>query len=448
MKHDFDFIVIGAGSGGIATARRAASHGKRVAIIEKGPLGGTCVNVGCVPKKVMWNAASLAHNLNMASDYGFTVEQEGMDWARLKENRDAYIARLNGIYQRNLDLAEVTVIQGQAHFAGPQHVEVAGKVYTAPHILIAVGGQPIIPDLPGAELGITSDGFFELDALPDRVVIVGAGYIAVELAGVLNSLGSNVSMLLRNETFLRNFDSTLRQTLMAEMSASGVNILACTHMAGVVRQDNSKLCLTSTHGDELHDVDCLIWAVGRVPNTLDLNLASIDLETDKHGHIETDEYQNTSAEGIYAVGDVTGRVPLTPVAIAAGRKLADRIFDGQHDARLNYDNIASVIFSHPPIGTVGLTEDEAHERYTDVRVYQSRFTNMLYALSEHKSPTVVKLVTVGNHERIVGVHLIGDAADEIIQGFAVAVNMGASKSDLDNTVAIHPTAAEELVTLR
>jgi glutathione reductase (NADPH) len=448
MNNDFDFIVIGAGSGGIATARRAASYGKKVAVIEAGPLGGTCVNVGCVPKKVMWNAASLAHSLDMASDYGFAVQSGGLDWKHLKARRDAYIGRLNEIYQRNLDLAEITLIRGRASFAGPQQVAVADQVYRAPHILIATGGQPVVPDVPGAELGITSDGFFELATLPERVVIVGAGYIAVELAGVLHSLGSNVSMLLRNEAFLRSFDATLRQTLMAEMSAAGINILACTHMAGVVTQDNGKLCLASTHGDEVHDVDCLVWAVGRVPNTAGLNLDGIGLETDKQGFIRTDEYQNTAVEGVYAVGDVTGRVPLTPVAIAAGRKLAERLFGGQHDAHLKYENVASVIFSHPPIGTVGLTEDEARESYTDVRVYQSRFTNMLYALSEHKSPTVVKLVTVGNHERIVGVHIIGDAADEIIQGFAVAVNMGACKRDLDDTVAIHPTAAEELVTLR
>lgn len=448
MNTDFDFIVIGAGSGGIATARRAASFGIKVAVIEQGPLGGTCVNVGCVPKKVMWNAASLAHSVDMAADYGFDIERRGFDWQALKRGRDAYVRRLNEIYQRNLDLAGIQVIRGQAFFVGPQQVDVGGTVYSATHILIATGGRPMVPDVPGAELGITSDGFFELEEIPGRAVIVGAGYIAVELAGVLHSLGCEVSLLLRNETFLRNFDATLRQTLMAEMAGNGINILACTHMAGVVRQDNGRLCLTSTHGDELHDVDCLLWAIGRAPNSTALKLENIGLTPDERGFIPTDEFQNTSVAGVYAVGDVTGRVALTPVAIAAGRKLADRVFGGQPDARLNYENIASVVFSHPPIGTVGLTEEQARERYTDIRVYHSQFTNMLYALSEHKSPTVVKLVTVGNHERIVGVHIIGDAADEIIQGFAVAVSMGATKRDLDNTVAIHPTAAEELVTLR
>lgn len=448
MNTEFDFIVIGAGSGGIATARMAASFGKKVAIIEKGPLGGTCVNVGCVPKKVMWNAASMAHSLDMVGDYGFDIQRNSFDWQKLKSRRDAYVTRLNDIYQRNLDLAEIQVIQGHACFSGPQQLEVDGEVYKAPHILVATGGRPIVPDLPGADLGISSDGFFELESLPERAVIVGAGYIAVELAGVLHSLGSDVSILLRRQAFLRSFDASLRETLMAEMSNAGINILACTHMAGVIRQDNGRLCLTSTHGEEVHDVDCLLWAIGRLPNTDGLNLASIGLETDDRGFISADDYQNTAVQGVYAVGDVTGRTALTPVAIAAGRKLAKRIFGGEQDARLNYDNIASVVFSHPPISTVGLTEEQARENYTDVRVYQSRFTNMLYALSEHKSPTVVKLVTVGNHERIVGVHIIGDAADEIIQGFAVAVNMGACKRDLDETVAIHPTAAEELVTLR
>ncbi|HBE92975.1 MAG TPA: glutathione-disulfide reductase [Gammaproteobacteria bacterium] len=448
MNTEFDFIVIGAGSGGIATARMAASFGKKVAIIEKGPLGGTCVNVGCVPKKVMWNAASMAHSLDMVGDYGFDIQRNSFDWQQLKSRRDAYVTRLNDIYQRNLDLAEIQVIQGHARFSGPQQLEVDGEVYKAPHILVATGGRPIVPDLPGADLGISSDGFFELESLPERAVIVGAGYIAVELAGVLHSLGSDVSILLRRQAFLRSFDASLRETLMAEMSNAGINILACTHMAGVIRQDNGRLCLTSTHGEEVHDVDCLLWAIGRLPNTGGLNLASVGLETDDRGFISADDYQNTAVQGVYAVGDVTGRTALTPVAIAAGRKLAKRIFGGEQDARLNYDNIASVVFSHPPISTVGLTEEQARENYTDVRVYQSRFTNMLYALSEHKSPTVVKLVTVGNHERIVGVHIIGDAADEIIQGFAVAVNMGACKRDLDETVAIHPTAAEELVTLR
>ena len=448
MEQHFDLIVIGAGSGGIAMARRAAAHDARVLVIEKGALGGTCVNVGCVPKKVMWNAAMLAHDMELAPDYGFDIERRGFDWGRMKSGRDAYVQRLNGIYERNLDLAGITVVRGQARFAGTGKVEVGGDAYHAPHILVATGGRPEIPDLPGSELGITSDGFFALEEQPRRAVIVGAGYIAVEIAGVLNTLGSDVTMLLRNEMFLRRFDSSLRQTLMAEMTGHGINILPRTQLASVLKQEDGRLCLTSSQGDELRDVDCLLWAIGRRPNTDELALDSIGLAVDRDGYIETDEFQNTAVPGVYAVGDVTGRAALTPVAIAAGRKLADRLFAGVANARLDYDNIPSVIFSHPPIGTVGLSEDEARENYTDVRIYQSRFTNMRYALSENKSPTVVKLVVVGNHERIVGIHVIGDAADEMIQGFAVALKMGACKHHLDDTVAIHPTAAEELVTLR
>lgn len=448
MDRNYDLLVIGGGSGGIACARRAAAHGARVGLIESDRLGGTCVNVGCVPKKVMWNAATLAHELGLADDYGFDLTRRGFDWQVLKYKRDAYVSRLNEIYQRNLELAEVDVIRGAAQFTASDTLEVAGHGYRARHILIATGGRPAIPDLPGAELGITSDGFFALEEQPRHVVIVGAGYIAVELAGVLHSLGSEVTLLLRREAFLRRFDASLRETLMEEMQNAGVNILSCTHMAGVARQGDGRLRLDSSHGETIADVDCLVWAIGRTPNTASLGLERAGIETDTAGFIPTDAYQNTAAAGIYAVGDVTGRAALTPVAIAAGRRLADRLFDGRDGSRLDYENIPSVVFSHPPIGTVGLTEEEARERYTDVRVYQSRFTNMRYAVSERKSPTVVKLVTVGEREKVVGIHAIGDGVDEIIQGFAVALKMGACKQDLDDTVAIHPTAAEELVTLR
>jgi glutathione reductase (NADPH) len=449
MNNDFDLIVIGAGSGGIATARRAASYGARVAIIESGRLGGTCVNVGCVPKKVMWNAASLAHGLDMAGDYGFDITRNGFDWQAMKQRRDAYIDRLNEIYGRNLGLDDIKIIQGHGRFVDAHGIEVNGITYSARHILIATGGRPMVPEIPGAEHGITSDGFFELESLPERVVVVGAGYIAVELAGVLNSLGSEVTILLRKQTFLRSFDATLRETLMEEMMSAGVNILSSINMTCIEKQDNGLLHVVSSHCEDIRDVDCFIWAIGRTSNTDDIGLDKAGIKTTVEGFVETDEFQNTSADGIYAVGDITGRAALTPVAIAAGRRLADRLFNRQPDSKLDYDNIASVVFSHPPIGTVGLTEDEAREQYGDeVRVYQSRFTNMLHALSEHKPKSVMKLITAGAKEKVVGVHVIGEGADELIQGFAVAIKMGAHKSDLDNTVAIHPTAAEELVLMR
>jgi glutathione reductase (NADPH) len=452
MKKVFDLIVIGAGSGGIATARRAASYGARVAIIESDRLGGTCVNVGCVPKKVMWNAATLAHGLNMAADYGFKISREGLDWPLLKKRRDAYIARLNDIYQRNLNLDDIKIFHGHGRFIDSRHIEIAGNDKIQPiegkHILIATGGRPTLPDIPGAELGITSDSFFELEQLPKRVVVVGAGYIAVELAGVLNNLGSGVTMALRKEVFLRRFDASLREGLMDEMLNAGVNILSSTQISCVEKQNDDLLQIVTSHDQKLKDIDCLIWAIGRTSNTDAIGLDKAGLQTTDNGFIDTDAQQNTAVDGIYAVGDITGRDALTPVAIAAGRQLAERLFNNKPDAKLDYDNIPSVVFSHPPIGTVGMTEDEARERFGDVRVYQSRYTNMLHSLSDDKKKSSVKLITAGAKEKVVGIHVIGEGADEMMQGFAVAIKMGACKSDLDNTVAIHPTASEELVLLR
>ncbi len=449
MTEEFDFIVIGGGSGGIASARRAAAHGARTALIEGGRIGGTCVNVGCVPKKVMWHAAHFADSLQDAADYGFDLSRDGFDWNRLKLRRDRYIERLNGIYDRNLELSGVTRFNGHGRLASAASVAVDGATLRAPHILISAGGYPMVPELPGAELGITSDGFFELERQPRRVLVVGAGYIATELAGVLHGLGTEVTMLLRKELLLRGFDSTLRETVVEEMQGAGINILTCVHLAEVRQQDDG-LAVVSRDGMTVSGFDCLIWAIGRAPNTRSLGLDTAGVQTDEAGFIATDEYQDTNVTGIHAVGDVTGRAALTPVAIAAGRRLADRLFGGAEGARLDYENIPSVVFSHPPIGTVGLTEDEARERYghDGIKVYQSRFTNLYYGVASRRSPSVVKLVTAGAEERVVGCHMVGDAADEVIQGFAVAVKMGALKRDLDNTVAIHPTAAEELVTLR
>jgi glutathione reductase (NADPH) len=452
MKEVFDLVVIGAGSGGIATARRAATYGARVAVIESGRLGGTCVNVGCVPKKVMWNAASLAHGMDMAGDYGFEITRQGFDWSTMKKKRDDYIVRLNDIYERNLKLDDIVVIPGHGRFVDAHKIEIVTngrkQVVEGKHILIATGGRPMVPEIPGSELGISSDGFFDLENLPERVVVVGAGYIAVELTGVLNSLGSEVTMILRRETFLRSFDASLRETLMEEMMNAGVNILSSTHMNRIEKQENGKLHIISSHSEDIRDIDSLIWAIGRSSNTDNIGLDKAGLKTSKEGFLETDEQQNTAVEGIYAVGDITGRAALTPVAVAAGRHLAERLFNGQSEAKLDYDNIPSVVFSHPPIATVGMTEGEARDQYGSVKVYQSRFTNMLHSLSEHKPKSSMKLITAGAKEKVVGIHVIGEGADEMIQGFAVAMKMGACKSDFDITVAVHPTAAEELVLLR
>ncbi|MGE0320724.1 MAG: glutathione-disulfide reductase [Polyangiaceae bacterium] len=451
----FDYVVIGGGSGGLASARRAAKYGAKVALVEAGRLGGTCVNVGCVPKKVMWNAASVAEALHDASDYGFAVGAvPEIDWAMVKRKRDAYIERLNGIYARNLDNDGVHFFEGWGRLNGPNQVSVesarGSQVLQAKHILIATGGRPRMPGIPGEELGITSDGFFELEQLPKHVAVVGAGYIAVELAGIFNALGSEVTLLIRKEQLLGGFDSMLRDTLMEQMLNSGVNIETCIHLASVERNANGKLDLKGSEGQELGGIDRLIWAIGRDPNTGSLGLDAAGVGVQSNGVIPVDDFQNTNVSGVYALGDVIGKWELTPVAIAAGRRLADRLFGGQPEARLEYDDIPTVVFSHPPIGTVGMTEERAHELYglSGVRCYTTRFTNMYHAITERKTVTAMKLVTVGAREKVVGIHVIGMGADEMIQGFAVALRMGATKADLDRTVAIHPTASEELVTLR
>jgi len=446
MTRDYDLIVIGGGSGGVATARRAASYGARCAVIEAGRLGGTCVNVGCVPKKIMWYAATLAHTLGEAGGYGFEIGEHRFDWASLKHDRDAYVVRLNDVYARMLDNAGVTRIEGYGCFVDAHTVAVNGEHYQARHVLIATGGQPRVPELPGAELGITSDGFFGLEDCPSRVAVVGSGYIAVELAGVLQSLGSKVTILTRRESVLRSFDAMLRETLMAEMAASGIEFCHHTQMQAVERAANG---LQIQHSQGMLEADCLLWAVGRDPATAGLNLEAAGITTDSRGVIPVDDFQNTAVAGVYAVGDVTGRYELTPVAIAAGRRLADRLFDGQTERHLEYEMIPTVIFSHPPIGTVGLTEAEARAHHGDaVSVYTTRFTPMYHAFTPHPAKTAMKLICIGPEERIVGCHVIGLGADEMLQGFAVAIRMGAYKRDFDDTVAIHPTSAEELVTLR
>ncbi len=446
---DYDFIVIGGGSGGLAAAKRASGHGAKAVVIERDRLGGTCVNRGCVPKKIMFNAASIADALHDARDYGFDITAHAFNWPTLKRARDAAIRRLNDIYRRGLLAEGVAEISGAARFIDPHTVEVGGARLRADHVLIATGARRVVPPIPGAELGITSDGFFELETQPRSAVIVGSGYVAVELAGVLNRLGTDVTLLLRGETLLARFDASLRDVLLEEMQKDGINVMTSTRVAGIEREA-SGLTVNLEHGQRLAGVETLIWAVGRRANTTDLGLERTGVALDRDGFVDTDEFQSTSVRGIYAIGDVTARLALTPVAIAAGRRLADRLFGGQPQARLDYTNVPTVIFSHPPIGTVGLTEQEARSLYgvDEVKVYQTRFTSMYYAIPARRQPTLMKLVTVGEREKIVGCHLIGRGVDEIVQGFAVALKMGATKADLDNTVAIHPTSAEELVTMR
>jgi glutathione reductase (NADPH) len=449
MSSHYDLVVLGGGSGGIAAAVRAQSYGARVAVIEDHRLGGTCVNVGCVPKKVMWYAASLAHMFDDARDYGFDVERRGLDWGMLKSARDDYVARLNGIYEKRLATTGIADIRGTARFVDGRTIEVNGERLDADRVLIATGGTPSVPNLPGAELGITSDGFFELTQCPRRVVIVGSGYIAVELGGMLRALGAEVSFLVRKTRLLREFDEMLSEQLTAAMQANGIEIFTETRVESVSRSGAGSLLVTCHDGRSIDGCDALLWAIGREPRSQDLGLEAAGVVAGEDGRILTDAFQNTNVEGIYAIGDVTGHHALTPVAIAAGRRLADRLYGGMAERKLDYSLIPTVIFTHPTIGTVGLTEAEARALHGDeVTVYRTQFNPMYHAFTRHKSKAAMKLITVGEQERIVGCHIFGLGADEMLQGFAVAIRMGATKRDFDDTVAIHPTNAEELVTMR
>lgn len=444
----FDLISIGGGSGGLACAQRAAEYGAKAAVIEPHRLGGTCVNVGCVPKKVMWNAASVALSLHDAHDYGFDVQVGQAGWAELKRKRDAYVLRLNGIYERNLSAKGVAYVRGAARFVGAHTLLVNGRRFSARHVVIATGGKPTLPQIPGAGLGISSDGFFELESRPQRVAVVGSGYIACELAASFCELGSEVQQFIRKDRLLTNFDVMLGKSLMREVRSQGM-MLHERAIPAAVRDTSGKKTLVTADGREFAGFDCVLWAIGRDPNVAGLDLQAAGVATDDAGFIVTDAFQNTNAAGVYAIGDVTGRTALTPVAIAAGRRLSDRLFGGQAQRHLDYNLIPTVIFTHPPIGTVGATEAEARARYGDaVKVYVADFTPMYHALTARKTHTDMKLVCVGPEQRIVGCHILGSGADEMLQGFAVAIRMGATKADFDDTVAIHPTSAEELVTMR
>jgi len=447
---ELDYLVVGGGSGGIASARRAAALGARVLLVESGRLGGTCVNVGCVPKKVMFNAASVAEALDAAADYGFDLSVHGFDFRLLRQRRDAYVSRLNDIYAHNLDQAQVQLVRGRAHFEADGSVVVGSERLSAPHILVAVGGAPRWPLIQGAQLGLVSDDVFELEQRPERLLVVGAGYVAVEFAGIFCALGTRVTLAYREASLLRHFDPILGEALSEEMARQGIELAPYSVPTRLERTPDGRLCLQRQLGEALEGFDAVLWAIGRVPATAELRLERVGITLSESGHIPVDTYQNSAAAGIYSVGDVTGHHELTPVAIAAGRRLAERLFGGQADAKVEYENIPSVVFSHPPIGTVGLSEAQAREQFGAplVKTYQARFTNLYYALSEHKPKTTIKLVTVGPEERVVGLHVIGLGADELLQGFAVAIRMGASKSDFDRTLAIHPTAAEEVVTLK
>ncbi len=449
MKH-YDYIAIGGGSGGIASINRAASYGKKCAIIEGKHLGGTCVNVGCVPKKVMWYGANMAEALyHYAPDYGFDVDVKSFDYGKLVENRNAYISRIHTSYNNVLAKNNVDVITGYAKFIDKNTVEVNGEQIRAEHILIAVGGKPSRPDVKGAEYGIDSDGLFELTQLPKRVAVVGAGYIAVEIAGVFNSLGADTHLFVRGDRPLRAFDADIVDVLTNVMQTDGLTLHTKATPQEVIKNSDESLTLVLADG-RTQTVDCLIWAVGRTPATGGLGLKNAGVNVNEQGKILVDKFQNTNVDGIYAVGDVmAGGIDLTPVAGAAGRRLSERLFNNKPNEHLDYTLVPTVIFSHPPIGTIGLSETAARAQFGEaVKVYTSNFTPMYSAITSHRQPCRMKLVCVGDNEKVVGLHGIGFGVDEMIQGFAVAIKMGATKADFDNTVAIHPTGSEEFVTMR
>jgi glutathione reductase (NADPH) len=451
MPQFFDYICLGAGSGGIASANRAAIRGAKVLLVEAGHVGGTCVNVGCVPKKVMWFGAHIAEAIHLyAKDYGFDVTVNKLDWQLLVNNREAYIERIHGAYERGFVDNGVTLLDGYGRFVNNNTIEVNGEQYCADHILIATGGAPTIPEIPGASYGIDSDGFFALRAQPKKVAVVGAGYIAVELAGVMHALGTETHLFVRKHAPLRHFEPILYETLMESMASEGLSLHTHSIPRSVDMNNNGSLTLHLENGEK-HDVDTLLWAIGRAPSTANIGLENTDVKLDDKGYITVDEQQNTTASGVYAVGDcMAGGVELTPVAIKAGRLLSERLFNGMSDAKMDYNLIPTVVFSHPVIGTMGLTESEACSRYgkKNITTYRSSFTAMYTAVTDHRQPCKMMLVCAGPEEKVVGIHGIGQGMDEILQGFAVAIKMGATKADFDAALAIHPTSAEEFVTMR
>lgn len=447
MATQSDLLVIGGGSGGLATAIRAARHGAKVTLFEPHELGGTCVNRGCVPKKAMWLAAELADAQRMAQAVGFDVQPGALDWATFIGHREAYVLRARTSYANRLRELGIHHVPAPAHFVDAHTLHAGDAEYRAPHVVIATGSRPRGLALPGGDLAIDSDGFFRLARRPARVGIVGGGYIGVEVAGVLQALGSKVELITRNG-LLTHFDADLGRELGALMQAEGIAHHEGCAVRGVHRDAQGLWLDCSDHAPH-GPYDQVISAIGRLPNVESLQLDAAGVKLGRINEVVTDDFENTSVAGVYALGDVNGKPALTPVAIAAGRQLADRLFGGKADAHLDYSNIPSVVFSHPPTGSVGLSEETARRRYGDaaVKVRRTRFTPMLWSLAGREGKTMMKLVCAGDDERVVGVHGIGPGMDEMLQGFAVAVKMGATYADFLRTVAIHPTSAEEFVTM-
>ncbi|WP_442107830.1 glutathione-disulfide reductase [Pseudomonas sp. NUPR-001] len=447
MPYDFDLFVIGAGSGGVRAARFAAGFGAKVAVAESRYLGGTCVNVGCVPKKLLVYGAHFADDFEQAVGFGWSLEDAQFDWGQLIANKNREIERLNGIYRNLLINSGVTLLEGHAKLTGAHEVEVDGQRYSAEHILIATGGWPQIPDIPGKELAISSNEAFYLKDLPKRVLVVGGGYIAVEFAGIFQGLGAKTSLLYRGDLFLRGFDGGVRNHLKEELEKRGLDLQFNSDIQRIERQDDDSLKATLKDGRELV-ADCVFYATGRRPMLDNLGLENTGVELDPRGFIRVDEQYQTTEPSILAIGDVIGRVQLTPVALAEGMAVVRRLFKPEQYRPVDYQNIPTAVFSQPPIGTVGLTEEQALEQGYKVQIFESRFRPMKLTLTDVQEKTLMKLVVDADTDRVLGCHMVGPDAGEIIQGLGIALKAGATKQQFDETIGVHPTAAEEFVTLR
>jgi glutathione reductase (NADPH) len=447
MTYDFDLFVIGAGSGGVRAARFAAGFGAKVAVAESRYLGGTCVNVGCVPKKLLVYGSHFADDFEQAEGFGWTAGKAQFDWEKLITNKNREIERLNGIYRKLLINSGVTLLEGHARLTDPNHIEVNGQIFSAERILIATGGWPQIPDIPGREHAITSNEAFFLSQLPKRVLVVGGGYIAVEFAGIFNGLGADTSLLYRGDLFLRGFDKSVRTHLVEELTKRGLQLKFNTDIVQIDKQSDGSLLATLNDGSQL-ETDSIFYATGRRPMLDNLGLENTRVELNEKGYIDVNDNYETREPSILALGDVIGRVQLTPVATAEGMAVARRLFKPEEYRPVDYRHIPTAVFSQPNIGTVGLTEEQALENGHKVTVFESRFKPMKLTLTESSEQTLMKLVVDARTDRVLGAHMVGPDAGDIIQGLAIALKAGATKRLFDETIGVHPTSAEEFVTLR
>jgi len=447
MSYDFDLFVIGAGSGGVRAARFAAGFGARVAVAESRYLGGTCVNVGCVPKKLLVYGAHFSEEFDQAKGFGWTVGESTFDWSTLIANKDREIHRLNGIYRNLLVNSGVTLLEGHAKLKGPQQVEINGQTYSAKHVLIATGGWPQVPEFPGREHAITSNEAFFLKELPKRIVVVGGGYIAVEFASIFNGLGADTTLMYRGELFLRGFDGSVRTHLHEELTKHGLDVQFNSDIERIEKRADGSLLLSLKDGRSV-ETDCVFYATGRRPMLDNLGLETVDVKLGKDGFVEVDQYYQSSEPSILAIGDVIGGVQLTPVALAEGMAVARRLFKPEEYRPVDYDHIPTAVFSLPNIGTVGLTEEDAKKAGYELQIFESRFRPMKLSLTDNQERTLMKLVVDAKTDRVLGCHMVGPDAGEIIQSLAIALKAGATKRIFDETIGVHPTAAEEFVTMR